>query len=131
ALRAVFEALVHRLTGLERFVIGTGVANRRTPALESVVGMVLNNLPLPADLSGEPDFETLLGRVRDTAIAALDRQDLPFDRIVGAIRPGRSMDRSPLCQVFFSSYDGPVPGFELRDVRVEPRFGVNNGSSKF
>jgi acyl carrier protein len=69
-LRAVFEAFVKRLTGLERFVVGTGVANRGTPGLESVVGMVLNNVALPADLSGDPDLETLVGRVRDTAVTA-------------------------------------------------------------
>jgi amino acid adenylation domain-containing protein len=130
-LRALFEALVHRLTGRERFVVGCGVANRRTPALESVVGMVLNNVALPADLSGAPDLETLLARVRDTAVAALDHQDVPFDRVVAAVDPERSPGRSPLCQVFFSSYDGPLPELELRDVRVEPCFGLNNGSAKF
>ena len=131
ALRAIFEALVHRLTGLERFVVGCGVANRHTPALESVVGMVLNNVALPADLSGAPDLETLLSRVRDTAVAALDHQGVPFDRVVAAVDPERSPDRSPLCQVFFSSYDGPLPELQRRDVRVEPCFGLNNGSAKF
>lgn len=130
-LRAIFEALVHRLTGLERFVVGSGVANRRTAALESVVGMVLNNVALPADLSGAPDLETLLGRVRDTAVAALDCQDLPFDRVVAAVDPDRSPGRSPLCQVFFSSYDGPLPELRRRDLSVGPCVGLNNGSAKF
>jgi amino acid adenylation domain-containing protein len=130
-LRAVFEALLHRLTGRERFVVGCGVANRRTPALESVVGMLLNNIAVPADVSGAPDFETLVSRVRETALAALDNQDIPFDHVVAAIDPERSTGRSPLCQVFFTSYDGPMPSFRLRDLQVEPSFGLSNGSAKF
>jgi len=130
-LRAVFEALVHRLTGDEHFLVGSGAANRGAPALESVVGMLLNNLALPADLSGAPDLETLVARVRETAVAALDNQEIPFDHVVRALDPDRSPDRSPLCQVFFSSYDGPAPDFDLGAVRVEPTFGINNGSAKF
>ncbi len=130
-LRATFEALVGRLSGLERFVIGSGVASRRTPALESVVGMLLNNLALPADLSQAPDLNKSVSRVQETVVAALDHQDIPFDRVVTAIDPERSPGRSPLCQVFFSSYDGPLPSLELSDVRVEPMFGLNNGSAKF
>ncbi len=130
-LRAVFEALVHRLTGEEHFLVGSGAANRGAPALESVVGMLLNNLALPADLSGAPDLETLVARVRETAVAALDNQEIPFDHVVRALDPDRSPDRSPLCQVFFSSYDGPAPDFDLGAVRVEPTFGINNGSAKF
>jgi amino acid adenylation domain-containing protein len=130
-LRAVFEAFVHRLTGMDRFLIGCGVANRRTSALETVVGMLLNNLALPADVSGSPDLVTLARRVRSTAVAALDHQDVPFDRLVEAIGPARSTSRAPLCQVFFSSWDGALPVFTLRDVSVEPAIGINSGSAKF
>lgn len=130
-LRAAFEALVHRLTGAERFLIGSGAANRGTPALESVVGMLLNNLALPADVTGAPGLETLVGRVRETAVAALDNQEVPFDHVVRALDPERASDRSPLCQVFFSSYDGPMPDFDLPGLEIAPTFGINNGSAKF
>jgi amino acid adenylation domain-containing protein len=130
-LRAIFEALVHRLTGSKHFIIGSGTANRATSALENSVGMILNNLALPADVSGEPNLEELVSRVRATAIAALDNQAIPFDHVVKAVDTERSAQRTPLCQVFFSSYDGPIPNFGLRDVTVETRFGVNNGSAKF
>ena len=130
-LRATFEALIGRLTGLERFVIGSGVASRRTPALESVVGMLLNNLALPADLTDAPDLDTSVSRVQATVASAIDHQDIPYDRVVAAVDPERVPGRSPLCQVFFSSYDGPVPAMTAAGLTVEPVFGVNNGSAKF
>src|SRR5580693_2865721 len=81
-LFAVFAVFLGRYTGLEDIVVGTPVANRNRAEIESLIGFFVNTLVLRADLSGDPSFGELLGRVRSTALAAYAHQDLPFEQLV-------------------------------------------------
>src|SRR5882724_8964136 len=82
ALLAVFKALLARVSGQERLIVGTPLAYRQGPKLQNVLGFFLNQLVLYTDLSGSPPFGELLGRVRDTALGAYAHQDLPFARLL-------------------------------------------------
>jgi hypothetical protein len=109
---AAFAVLLGRYTGLEDVVVGTPVANRNRAETEDLIGFFVNTLVLRADLSGDPAFTELLGRVRRTALDAYAHQDLPFEQLVGALVTDRDRSRHPLFQIMFN-YGTPDPGGAL------------------
>ncbi len=82
---AAFVVFLKRITGQNDLPVGVPVANRTHSALEGLVGTFVNTVVLRNDLSGDPDFETLLHRVRATALEAFAQQDVSFDRLVQEI----------------------------------------------
>ncbi|WP_432921794.1 amino acid adenylation domain-containing protein [Microbispora sp. CA-135349] len=101
-LLAAFQVLLGRYSGQDDFAVGSPVSGRDLPELERVVGLFINSLPMRADLSGDPTFAELLGRVRETALDAYTHQELPFDRLVGELGVERDVSRSPVFQVMFA-----------------------------
>jgi len=99
---AAFKVLLHRYTGATDIPVGTPVGGRTREELEPLIGVFINSLILRSDLSGDPTFEELLGRVRDTAVQAIEHQDLPFENLVRALKPERDPGRNPLFQINFS-----------------------------
>jgi amino acid adenylation domain-containing protein len=116
-LLAALEALLARHAGCEDVVVGAPVAGRTRPETEPLIGFFLNTLALRADLSGDPTFGEILARVRAGVLGALANQDLPFEKVVEALRPERDLSRTPLFQVFFNLLDFPreamPPGSDL------------------
>jgi amino acid adenylation domain-containing protein len=100
-LLAAFYALLHQYTGQTDLLIGTNVANRNVEEIEGLIGYFVNNLALRADLSGEPTFRQLLGRVREMTLAAHAHQDVPFERVLAAVQPQRYGSYAPLFKVMF------------------------------
>jgi amino acid adenylation domain-containing protein len=130
-LFAAFEALMHRYTGETDFCVGSGVAGRRLRESEDLIGMVVNTIPIRADLSADPTFEELVGRVRDTAVETYRHQDVPFAEIVAAVDPERSRGHLPIFQVAFNFHHAPYPELVLGDARMEIEEGLGNESAKF
>ncbi|GAA2061956.1 non-ribosomal peptide synthase/polyketide synthase [Catenulispora yoronensis] len=114
-LFAAFAALLSRHSGQDDVVVGTPVANRNRAETEDLIGFFVNTLVLRTDLSGDPTFAELVGRVRGGALDAYGHQDLPFEQLVEALGVERDRSRTPLFQVIFN-YDpaapdqGPPPG---------------------
>jgi amino acid adenylation domain-containing protein len=101
---AAFQTLLHRYTGEQDVVVGTPVANRARPEVQSLLGFFANSLALRTSFEGDPAFRDLLERVRMTAVDALARQQLPFERLVSEIRPDRSLSDNPLFEVHFQLF---------------------------
>jgi len=98
---AAFQVLLHLYTGQTDIAVGSPIANRRRSEFEELIGYFVNNLVLRTDLSGNPTFRELLGRVREVALGAYGHQDLPFERIVEELRPRPNLAYSPVFQVLF------------------------------
>jgi amino acid adenylation domain-containing protein len=109
-LLAAFNLLLARYSGSTDIVVGTPVANRTRPELESLVGFIANTLALRTQLDGDPTFLALLGRVKATALAAYEHQDVPFEKLVAELQPSRARDHGPIFQVFFALQNTPTLG---------------------
>ncbi|MHB9026168.1 MAG: amino acid adenylation domain-containing protein [Armatimonadota bacterium] len=129
-LLAAFYTLLNRYSGQEDLAVGTPIAGRTRSEFESLIGFFVNTLVLRADLSGAPTFRELLGRVRDTAFGAYANQDLPFDKLVEALRPRRDMSRTPLVQVVFNFRNLPPREVELPELQMEA-LDFDDGISRF
>ena len=119
-LLAAFAALLHRASGASDLVVGSVMADRSRAALEGMFGLFANTLPLRLELGAEPEalaFRDLLGRARETALAAYSCPDAPFDLLVQELHLERDLSRNPLFQVMLVLQDGAalrlrLPGLE-------------------
>ncbi|AZM52957.1 non-ribosomal peptide synthetase [Streptomyces sp. WAC 01529] len=118
-LLAGYAAALRRVTGQDDLVIGTPMSDRRPP-YEDVVGFFVNTLALRLDLSGDPDFGTLLDRVRAVALDAYDHADVPFEAVVRELAPARALDRTPVFQTLAEYETGDPFRFDLPGVRATP-----------
>jgi len=100
-LMAAFESLLHRYTGQEDLLLGFPTAGRDLVETEGLIGFFVNTLVSRADFSNDPTFDELLRRTRESAFGAYANQDLPFERLVEALNPARSLGHGPLVQAMF------------------------------
>jgi amino acid adenylation domain-containing protein/non-ribosomal peptide synthase protein (TIGR01720 family) len=129
-LYAAFNVLLARYTGAHDICVGSPVAGRGRAEVEKLIGFFVHTLVLRTDLSGDPSFLELLGRVREGTLEAYDHQEVPFDQVVEALQPQRDPSRTPLFQVMFGLQNTPVPTVKLADLTLRP-FEAENATAKF
>ncbi|HEY6921962.1 MAG TPA: condensation domain-containing protein, partial [Steroidobacteraceae bacterium] len=118
-LLAGWSILLARLTGQNDLVIGTSIANRQRLEIEPLIGFFVNALALRIQLGDDPTVTQLLERIKDITLAAYAHQDVPFEQVVEALRPVRTLSHSALFQVLLALVNAPdggaatVPGLEL------------------
>jgi amino acid adenylation domain-containing protein len=117
---AAFQVLLMRYSGQHDICVGTPVAGRNREELEPLIGFFVNTLVLRTDLSGNPSFRDVLGRVRETALGAYAHEDVPFEKLVDALRPSRDPGRNPLFQVMLAFQPPQLVPIRLRGLEVTP-----------
>ncbi len=125
-LAAAFAALLARQSGHDDVAFGSVTANRGRREVEPLIGFFVNTQVLRVDLSGDPPFDALVERVRRTAAAAMAHQDLPFERLVEALRPERSGGGdTPLFRLMMLYNEpfvtGGFPGLAAESLAIEGR----------
>ncbi|VVP22676.1 Linear gramicidin synthase subunit B [Pseudomonas fluorescens] len=98
-LLASFQTLLHRYSGQADIRVGVPVANRNRVETEGLIGFFVNTQVLKAEFDSQQTFRSLLQQVKRTVLGAQAHQDLPFEQLVDALQPERSLSHSPLFQV--------------------------------
>jgi len=132
-LLSAFYILLYRYSGQDDIAVGTPIANRTQAQTEALIGFFINTLVLRVNLQSNPTVKTFVQHVRRVSIEGQAHQDLPFEMLVEAIQPERSMSHSPLFQVMFilqnatgSAQDAPSDS----PIRME-QIEVDAGTSTF
>ena len=120
ALLAAFATTLGGYSGQSRFAIGTPTSGRGLPETESMVGLFMNTVAIPVDLTSRPSFRDVTLRLRDRVVAALDHQDVTFEEVVRALRVDRRPGRNPIFQVMFQYLDDHEDWWDLPGLRCEP-----------
>ena len=123
-LLAAFKTLLYRYTGQKDLRVGVPIANRTRTETEGLIGFFVNTQILRTEVDGRQSFIELLKQVRETALGAQAHQDLPFEQLVDALQPERSLSHQPLFQVMLNHQRSDaterlrqLPGLEIEGVR--------------
>ena len=130
-LLAAFNVLLARYAGQTDIVVGTPIAGRTRAELEGLIGFFVNTLVLRTDLSGNPGFRALLGRVKETALGAFAHQDVPFEKLVEELQLPRDQSRPPLFQVMFALQNVPRPEADISSGLSLSAVEIDGGAAKF
>src|SRR5262249_21816179 len=117
-LLAAFQALLHRYTGQDEVVVGSPIAGRTRSEVEGLIGFFVNSLVLRTDLSGDPRFLELLGRVREVVLGAFAHQDVPFEKLTEELEPERHLGQNPFFQVAFAVQNAPFEALALEKLTL-------------
>ena len=129
AVLAVLYALLWRVTGREKLIVGSNSANRARPELAAVAGFFLTQVPFAADLAGDPTFRELLARARKTALSAYAHQSFPFSKLVEALGLAPDPSRNPVVQVLLLILEGESHG-RSGDLEFRP-VGLYDGNCRW
>jgi amino acid adenylation domain-containing protein len=119
-LQTVLAALLARWSNEHDIVIGTPAAGRSQQSLEGLIGCFLNTLVLRSDLTGNPSFDDMLARTRGTVLEAFEHQTVPFEMLVDALKPERSLSHPALFQIMFVLQSQEQTAFALPSLAMRP-----------
>ncbi|MGS0897539.1 amino acid adenylation domain-containing protein, partial [Burkholderia stagnalis] len=130
-LLAAFDVLLHRYSGETDVRVGVPVANRHHHETAGLIGFFVNTQVLQAELDGRTTLAALLDQVRTRALEAQTHQDLPFDVLVDALQPERSLSHTPLFQVVFNHQRSDYRMLDrLPGLSIDP-YDLGEGAAQF
>ncbi|RYZ35479.1 MAG: amino acid adenylation domain-containing protein, partial [Myxococcaceae bacterium] len=129
-LLAVWQVLLSRYSGQDDISVGTPVAGRTQAEVEGLIGLFLNTLVLRTRMAPADRFRDVLGRVKETTLGAFAHQQVPFERLVDALRPERDLGRTPLFQAMLVLNTEVDIALTLRDLTLR-RLDLENQGAKF
>ncbi|MBF8184510.1 amino acid adenylation domain-containing protein [Nonomuraea sp. K274] len=109
SLLSAFGVVLARHSGQDEVLVGVPVAFRPRSGFERAIGCFLNTVAMRVDIGANPSFAELLAQVKDTALAAFEHQEAPFERLVAELAPEHDLSRTPLLQVLLNIEPEPVP----------------------
>ncbi|ARU63633.1 hypothetical protein CBW65_23405 [Tumebacillus avium] len=127
---AAFKTLLHRYTDLQDIIVGTPISGRNRAEVERLIGFFVNTLALRTQVDSTLPFRDLIARVRESALGAFANGDVPFDKLVEALRPERDGSHSPFFQVMFVFENSPKQELQLPGLTLE-HADIDNGTAKF
>ncbi|HEY6927934.1 MAG TPA: amino acid adenylation domain-containing protein, partial [Steroidobacteraceae bacterium] len=130
-LYAGFAILLSRLSGQSDTVIGVPVANRQRAELEGLIGFFVNTLALRVQVDEARSVATLIERVKEITLGGYAHQDTPFEQVVEALRPARSLSHNALFQVMFALQNVPQSSLHLPDLTLVPQAGGSGNTAQF
>jgi amino acid adenylation domain-containing protein len=129
-LLAAYQVLLYRYSGQEDVIVGCPVAGRADVGAELLIGCFSNTLALRATLRGELSFREFLAQVCDKALAAYQHQGVPFDKVVEAVNPARTLSTPPVFQTLYNFRDLPAPPTGPVGLQIEP-WDFDHGLAQF
>ncbi len=118
-LLAAFKTLLFRYTRQEDILVGSPFACRTTKEIEPLIGYFVNAVVFRTDLAGNPSFRELLRRIKQKLPGILACQQVPFEKLVGRLQPGRSLSHTPIFQVLFNLLNFAEERLQISGVEVE------------
>ncbi len=107
---AGYFALLHRLTGNEDIVVGLPVAGQAALNQLSLVGHMVQLLPIRISLNGNTPFSELVAAVKEQVLNASEHPNFTFGKLLENIRVDRA--RVPLVSTIFN-IDQPMPEMDF------------------
>ena len=123
-LLTAFKVLLYRYTHEEDIIVGTPIAGRNYLEIEGLIGFFVNTLALRTDLSGNPTFDELLQRVKQTSQEAYTHQELSYEKLIQELDIDRDLSRAALTQVMFAFQNTPETSLNLSGLEISS-YGFN------
>ena len=115
---ASFYHMLHLYTGQDDLIVGAPLANRSHRETEDIVGFFLNMLAFRTDLSGDPSFRELIGRVHGTVTDGITRSDYPFIWLLETVSAVRNPSIAPVFQVMLNMLSFPQITLQYDDLEI-------------
>ncbi|NSY35532.1 amino acid adenylation domain-containing protein [Pseudoalteromonas sp. JC28] len=123
-LQSAFSLLMLRLSQTQDIVIGSPIAGREVKELEGLLGCFVNTLAIRARKVGSPSFNDWLSEQKQVILSAFSHQNLPFEQLVDAINPPRSLAHSPVLQILFALQNNEQSNFKLPYLKIEQQLDL-------
>ncbi len=117
-LLSAFYILLHKYSGQNDILVGSPIANRNLPELEPLIGVFINTIVLRAKIAEEYSFRAFLQQVKRHCLDAYTHQSFPFEQLIQALKPTRSLNRTPFFQVVFNLQNAPMPSLEIEGLQT-------------
>jgi Condensation domain len=127
---AALQILLQRSSGKNDIPVGVPLANRNRTEFQDLIGCFMNMVVIRGDLSGNPDFLTVLSRLRETALAGFFHPEVPFSELVRHLHPKRALSHTPFFQVQLAFQSYPMPDINWPGLEIT-RLDVDTATSKF
>jgi hypothetical protein len=116
---AAFQMILSKYSGQQDVSLGAAIANRNRLEFEKLIGLFVNILVIRTQLDPDLSFRALLRQVRQTTLDAYQNTDMPFERVVQQVLPGRDMDRTPLFNAMLAFQNLPKASAEVSGLAME------------
>lgn len=118
-LKSALATLIARFSGQDDVVIGFPIAGRSDEALAPLIGFFVNTLALHSELGKAHSFSDLLSNNRDKCLIAYENEAVPFDMVVDALQPERSLSHTPIFQLMFTLIGGQESQLQVEGLDIE------------